>query len=117
MLHSHNPTQFNNIAGMVITVLDQNGGIKNSSISYDTPYVSYKYLFETAKNNLFISYINQNIGNTPMRFLVKPIIVNEKLYEVLLIAHPIQAIQKSLNLLLSFFFCTLYIVHIILAIC
>ena len=100
LLHSHNPTQFNNIAGMVITVLDQNGGIKNSSISYDTPYVSYKYLFETAKNNLFISYINQNIGNTPMRFLVKPIIVNEKLYEVLLIAHPIQAIQKSLNLLL-----------------
>lgn len=110
LLHSTNPLQFNNIPGMVVTVLDQNGGIKQSSISYDTPFVSYKYLFEAAKKNSSVSYINQNIGSTPMRFLVKPVIVDGKLTEVLLIAHPIQAIQNSINLLLS----TLGVVFIVL---
>jgi len=101
LLHSDSPTNFNNIPGMVTTKLDENGAIKQSSISYDTPYVSYKYLFETAGKNPNVSFINHNIGNTPMRFMVKPIIINGKLFEVLLIAHPIEAIQKSLDLLLS----------------
>ena len=101
LVHSSNPTQFNNIPGMVITILDQNGGIKQSSISYDTPFVSYKYLFESAKKSTSEKFINQNIGTTPMRFLVKPIINDGKLTEVLLIAHPIHAIQNSINLLLS----------------
>lgn len=110
LLHSTDPPQFNNIPGMMVTVLDQNGGIKQSSISYDTPFVSYKYLFEAAKKNSSVSYTNQNIGSTPMRFLVKPVIVNDKLTEVLLIAHPIQAIQNSINLLLS----TLGVVFVVL---
>lgn len=101
LLHSNNPIEFNSTPGMVITILDQNGGIKQSSISYDTPYVSYKYLFETAKKSSSESFVNQNIGSTPMRFLVKPVIVDGKLTEVLLIAHPIHAIQNSLNLLFS----------------
>ena len=110
LLHSQSPTEFNNIPGMVVTILDSNGGIKQSSISYDTPFVSYKYLFETAKNKSSVSYVNQNIGTTPMRFLVKPIIADGKLTEVLLIAHPIQAIQNSINLLLT----TLGIVFLVL---
>lgn len=110
LLHSLSPTEFNNIPGTVVTMLDSNGGIKQSSISYDTPFVSYKYLFETAKKNFSVSYVNQNIGNTPMRFLVKPVIVGGELTEVLLIAHPIQAIQNSINLLLT----TLGIVFVVL---
>lgn len=110
LLHSLSPTEFNNIPGMVVTVLDSNGGTKQSSISYDTPFVSYRYLFETAKKNSSVSYINQNIGITPMRFLVKPVIVDGKLAEVLLIAHPIQAIQNSINLL----FTTLGVVFVVL---
>ncbi|OGM07919.1 hypothetical protein A2130_04595 [Candidatus Woesebacteria bacterium GWC2_33_12] len=101
LLHSYNLNQFNSVPGMVITLLNQNGSIVDSSLSFDTPYVSYKYLFEVAQKNRSITYTNQNIGNTPMRFLVKPVYENDKLTEVLLIAHPIEAIQKSLNLLLS----------------
>ena len=101
LLHSYNLNQFNSVPGMVITLLNQNGSIVDSSLSFDTPYVSYKYLFEVAQKNRSITYTNQNIGNTPMRFLVKPVYENDKLTEVLLIAHQIEAIQKSLNLLLS----------------
>jgi signal transduction histidine kinase len=101
LVHSNHPSLFNNTPGMVITILDQNGAIKQSSISYDTPYVSYKYLYNTALKNSNDSFVNQNIGSTPMRFLVRPIMTQDKLFEVLLIAHPIEAIQKSLNILLS----------------
>lgn len=110
LLHSQSLIEFNNIPGMVVTILDQNGGIKQSSISYDTPFVSYRYLFETARKNSLVSYVNQNIGSTPMRFLVRPLVVDGKLIEVLLIAHPIQAIQNSINLLFS----TLGVVFVIL---
>ncbi|EKE06302.1 MAG: Sensor protein [uncultured bacterium] len=101
LLHSHNPSLFNDVPGMVITILDQNGIIKQSSISLDTPYMSYRYLYDTAVKSSQESYVNQNIGNTPMRFMVKPVIIDGELSEVLLIAHPIEAIQKSLNILLS----------------
>lgn len=110
LLHAHNPSQFNNIPGMVITILDQNGVVKQSSISMDMPFVSYKYLFETAQKSTSESFVNQNIGNVPMRFMVKPFIVDGSLTDVLLVAHPIHAIQKSLNILLY----TLGVVFVIL---
>lgn len=108
--HSNNLSQFNNIPGMVTTILGQNGIVKQSSISSDTPYLSYKFLYETALKNNSISYVNQNIGNTPMRFMVQPLVVDGKLSEILLIAHPIEAIQNSLNLLLI----TLGVIFIVL---
>lgn len=112
LLHSNNPILFNNTPGMVITVLDQNGAIKQSSISYDTPYVSYKYLYDTVVKNREESFVNQNIGNTPMRFLAKPLIIGDKLSEILLIAHPIEAIQNSLNIILA----TLGVIFLVLII-
>ena len=110
LTHSHNPSQFNNIPGMVVTVLDQNGIVKQSSISSDTPYLSYKFLFETALKNKTVTFVNQNIGNTPMRFMIQPNLVDGKISEILLIAHPIHAIQRSLNSL----FVTLGIIFLIL---
>lgn len=110
LTHSHNPSQFNNIPGMVVTILDQNGIVKQSSISSDTPYLSYKFLFETALKNKTVTFVNQNIGNTPMRFMIQPNLVDGKISEILLIAHPIHAIQSSLNSL----FVTLGIIFLIL---
>lgn len=109
-LHAHNPSQFNNIPGMVVTVLDQNGAVRQSSIGMDMPFVSYKYLFETAQKSTSESFVNQNIGNVPMRFMIKPFFVDGSLTDVLLVAHPIHAIQQSLNILLY----TLGVVFVIL---
>lgn len=109
-LHAHNPSQFNNIPGMVVTVLDQNGAVRQSSIGMDMPFVSYKYLFETAQKSTSESFVSQNIGNVPMRFMIKPFFVDGSLTDVLLVAHPIHAIQQSLNILLY----TLGVVFVIL---
>ncbi|MBI1863924.1 HAMP domain-containing protein [Candidatus Woesebacteria bacterium] len=88
------------IPGMVVTILDQNESIVASSLSIDTPFVSYRYLFKESQNNSSPIYINQNINNFPMRFVAKAIRSKGIFLGVVLVAHPIDAIQKSLNILL-----------------
>jgi len=93
--------EFSNIPGMVVVLLDHNGSILRSSLSPDTPYVSYNFLFEQAKSSPGIVFLNQNVSNIPMRFAAEPIKSGDDLLGVMLVAHPIEAIQKSLNSLLA----------------
>ena len=93
--------EFSDIPGMVVVLLDENGSVVRSSLSADNPFVSYQYLFRRAQNNSTPVYINQEISNTPMRFVAEPITNGNDLLGVVLVAHPIDAIQKSLNSLLN----------------
>lgn len=93
--------EFSDIPGMVVVLLDQNGSVARSSLNTDNPYVSYQYLFRQAQNNTEPVYINQDISNKPMRFIAEPIKNGNDLLGVVLVAHPIDAIQKSLNMLLT----------------
>jgi len=93
--------EFSNIPGMVVVLLDHNGSILRSSLSPDTPYVSFNFLFEQAKSNSEIIFLNQNVSNVPMRFAAEPIKSGNDLLGVMLVAHPIEAIQKSLDSLLD----------------
>lgn len=112
MLQQQLYNEFSSIPGMVVVLLDQNGSVVRSSLSIDTPYSSYQFLFEQSKSGLEPIYVNQNIGNISMRFVAVPIKNADKLLGVVLVAHPIEAIQKSLNSLLI----TLGIVFILLVI-
>lgn len=94
-------TEFSNIPGMVVVLLDHNGSVVRSSLSADTPYVSYTFLFQQAQSDQGSVYLNQNINNIPMRFLAEPVKAGNELLGVILVAHPIEAIQKSLNSLLT----------------
>ena len=100
-LHIHNLDQFNNVSGMVTILLGQDGNIINSSIDLNSSSMLFNNLFKLAQKNKSNMFINQNLGNIPMRFLIKPIWTDGVLTEVLLVAHPIEAIQKSLNSLVS----------------
>lgn len=93
-------TEFSDIPGMVVTILDPNGGVVASSLNMDTPFVSYKYLFNKAEQSPEPIYANQDINNSPMRFIAESVRNGDKLIGVILVAHPIDAIQKSLNVLL-----------------
>src|SRR3989344_7214698 len=101
MLKQQLYVEFSDIPGMVVVLLDQNGSVVRSSLNTDNPYVSYQYLFEQAQNSSGTVYVNQDISNTPMRFVAEPIRAGNNLLGVVLVAHPIDAIQKSLNTLLS----------------
>lgn len=109
-LHTHNLDQFGNIPTMVTVELDQNGNITKSSVDFNSSSMLFNNLFKIAQKNKSITFINQNMGNTPMRFLIKPTWENNTLKSVLLVAHPIEAIQKSLNSLMS----TLALIFIII---
>jgi signal transduction histidine kinase len=100
-LHSHNLDQFGNVPTMVTVQLDQNGNVTKSSVDFNSSTMLFSNLFKIAQKNRSITFINQSMGNTPMRFLIKPTWTDDKLTEVLLVAHPIEAIQKSLNSLMS----------------
>jgi heavy metal sensor kinase len=93
--------EFSDIPGMVVVLLDQEGSIVQNSLSPNIPFVSYQYLFDRAKESTVPVYINQNISNVPMRFVSDPIRADNTLLGVVLVAHPIEAIQKSLNSLLT----------------
>ncbi len=92
---------FSNVPGMVIVMLDRNGTVINSSLGPDTPYVNYDYLYKKAQESSGPFFINQSLSNIAMRFIVEPIRSEEKLQMVILLAHPIEAIQKSLDALLT----------------
>lgn len=109
-LHTHNLDQFGNIPTMVTVELDQNGNITKSSVDFNSSSMLFNNLFKIAQKNKSITFINQNMGNTPMRLLIKPTWENNTLKSVLLVAHPIEAIQKSLNSLMS----TLALIFIII---
>jgi signal transduction histidine kinase len=94
-------TEFSNIPGMVVALLDENGIAVSSSLSMDRPYVSYNYLFQLARGSAKPVYLNQEISNVPMRFIAQPIRSGSDLVGIVLVAHPIDAIQKSLNTLLT----------------
>lgn len=93
--------EFNDIPGMVVVLLDQQGDVVRSSFSNDSPYMSYQYLFQQAQNSSEPVYLNQYIGHVPMRFISRPVKNENGFLGVVLVAHPIDAIQKSLNILLA----------------
>lgn len=92
--------EFSNIPGMVTVLLDSNGNVVRSSLTQDTPFVSFNYLFDQAKNSSTPIYVNQIISSSLMRFIAFPIRSGKDTLGVILVAHPIEAIQKSLNSLL-----------------
>lgn len=100
-LHTHNLDQFGNVPTMVTVELDGYGNVTKSSVDFNSSSMLFNSLFKIAQKNRNITFINQSMGNTPMRFLIKPTWENNTLKSVLLVAHPIEAIQKSLRSLMS----------------
>lgn len=102
--------EFSEIPGMVVVLLDQDGNVIRSSLDSANPYLSYKLLFQKIQNTSSAVFLNLTISNTPMRFIAKPIKEEKNLLGIVLVAHPIEAIQKSLNSLLT----TLWIIFALL---
>lgn len=94
-------SNFSNIPGMVIVSLDHSGTVINSSLGPDTQYIDYDTLYKMSQKNNDPFFVNQSLGGTAMRFIVDPIRNEEKLQGVILLAHPIEAIQRSLDALLA----------------
>lgn len=101
MLKQQLYNEFSEIPGMVVILMDENGTVVSSSLASGNPYDSYNFLYKQAKEEKIPAFLNLNIKNSPMRITAYPINQNNSIIGVVLVAHPIDAIEKSLNSLLT----------------
>lgn len=93
--------EFSQIPGMLVVLLDAQGNIIQSSLSGDTQQNKYQELFQLANKSDNTVLQNQTVANTPMRFYAKAVRNQNQLVGVILVAHQIDVIQKSLTSLLT----------------
>lgn len=94
-------SEFSQIPGMLVVLLDEHGNIIQSSLASDRTQNKYTSQFVLAKESQNPVFINQDVANIPMRFYAKAVRDKGQLAGIILVAHPIDVIQKSLTSLLT----------------
>lgn len=92
--------QFNQTPGMLVVLLDAQGKIIQSSLTNDTFQDAYSPLYKLAQQSDTPVFQNETVADTQMRFYAKSVRENGRLIGIILVAHPIDVIQQSLNSLL-----------------
>lgn len=93
--------EFAKIPGMLVIIADEKGNIVGSSLSYGEGNEGISSLAKGALQFNKQVFLNKKIGANNLRFWVNPIIKENKLVGVILVAHPIDVIENSLSALLS----------------
>ena len=93
--------EFSEMPGMVVVLIDKDGKIVRSSLTANNPDDAYGVLFKEIKQGAPFIYKNQDIGGSPMRIIAKPVFTDSNFTGVVLVAHPVDVIQKSLDILLT----------------
>ncbi|MDP1743219.1 MAG: HAMP domain-containing sensor histidine kinase [Candidatus Amesbacteria bacterium] len=92
--------EFAEIPGMLVVAMDNKGQIFNASVTLSKDATAFGDLFAKIYKERKPFFANKNIGGSQMRFLATPIIDGENLQGVILVAHPIDVISKSLESLI-----------------
>ncbi|MBI5358882.1 HAMP domain-containing histidine kinase [Candidatus Amesbacteria bacterium] len=87
--------EFAEIPGMLVVAMDEKGQIFNASVTMSKNSEIFDQLFFQAFKSNRQYFANENINGSWMRFLATPVSGG-----VILVAHPIDVIQKSLDSLL-----------------
>ncbi|OGG00706.1 hypothetical protein A3D78_04315 [Candidatus Gottesmanbacteria bacterium RIFCSPHIGHO2_02_FULL_39_14] len=93
-------SEFSEIPGMLVTILDEKGNIISSSMMccYDQSIFNGFYQKAVSGKVSFIQ--NQIIAGENLRFFTSPVFSRDILLGVVLVGHPIGIIQNSLNTIL-----------------
>ncbi len=94
-------SEFSKIPGMLVVIGDEKGKIISSSILASENNEAIISILTNAIGSEKPVFVNQKLGSTLMRFWVNPVRSNGRLLGVILLAHPIDVIENSLNDLLS----------------
>ena len=104
--------EFSGIPGMLVVVLNNDGNTISSSLKTDLPGNITDEMFQKVINTKEPFFIDKTVGELPLRFRATPVIKDGSLLGVVLMAHPIEIVQKSLQSLLV----TLGIIYVVLLI-
>lgn len=102
--------EFSGIPGMLVVVLNRDGNIISSSLLSELPGDTTDKMFQKATKIKEPFFEDVTVGELPLRFRVTPVVKDNNLLGVVLMAHPIETVQKSLQSLLL----TLGIVYVVL---
>lgn len=93
-------SEFSEIPGMVVILMDNTGNIVGSSITIDRSDKKLQQLFEQVSKAQSPYITDHIISSLKMRFWIDPIYKDGQLLGVVFVGHPIDVIEKSLNNLL-----------------
>lgn len=94
-------SEFSKIPGMLVVIGDEKGKIISSSIlASENNEAITSIMINTIESERPV-FVNQKLGSTLMRFWVNPVRNDGRLLGVILLAHPIDVIESSLDDLLS----------------
>jgi heavy metal sensor kinase len=96
--------EFSEIPGMLVVILDQNGNVLSSSLQNGPGKETYAGIFSEVKGASTHVFANQAVESANMRFVADPVYDNDTFIGAVMVAHPIDVIQKSLNSLISSLF-------------
>jgi heavy metal sensor kinase len=91
--------QFSEMPGMLLIIGDSYGKVAYGSQALGTNGASINDLLEKSVNIIRPTFVNRNIGTTPLRFGVFPVIRDGQHQAIVLMGQPMDVIQKSLNTL------------------
>lgn len=92
--------EFSEIPGMLVVIMDPEGMIISNSQSVKTTDPVFTDLFSQARTSQKKSFVNAKLEGLPMRFITLPILRNGIFLGTVLVAHPLDVINKSLDSLL-----------------
>lgn len=91
--------QFSEMPGMLLIIGDSYGKVAYGSQALGANGASINDLLEKSVNIIKPTFVNRNIGTTPLRFGVFPVIRDGQHQAIVLMGQPMDVIQKSLNTL------------------
>lgn len=91
--------QFSEMPGMLLIIGDSYGKVAYGSQGLGANGASINDLLEKSVNIIKPTFVNRNIGSTPLRFGVFPVIRDGQHQAIVLMGQPMDVIQKSLNTL------------------
>lgn len=93
--------EFSNIPGMLVVIIDGSGTIISSSQTINPTNTVVRELFEKSSTSQESFYTDRTIGSQSLRFLMTPIMQNNSFAGVVIMGHPIDVIQESLDSLIT----------------
>lgn len=91
--------QFSEMPGMLLIIGDTYGKVAYGSQNLGLNEATVSDLLEKSANIIRPTFVNKNVGSTPLRFGVFPVIRDGRLQAIVLMGQPMDVIQKSLNTL------------------
>lgn len=92
--------EFNDLPGMFVVLMNDKGEVLNSSYAINENNQVFPRLYQETRQLQKPFFRDEQVGSVAMRFYAVPLNIQNQFAGVVMIGHPIDVIQKSLNTLL-----------------